>query len=71
MRNQTKSYVGAHDFNDMTYCIIAIFGFGMGFGILEVVSSFGRSLGYGLSFDSYIPKPETFGNALRGFDTHV
>jgi len=43
----------------------------MGFGISEVVSSFGRSLGYGLSFDSYIPKPETFGNALRGFDTHV
>jgi len=36
-----------------------------------MVSGFGRSLSFGSSFDSYIPKPKTFGNASGGFDTHV
>ena len=43
----------------------------MGFEILEVVSNFGKSLGYKLSFNLYILKPETFGNAFKGFDTHI
>ncbi|CAG8766768.1 9889_t:CDS:1, partial [Rhizophagus irregularis] len=41
------------------------------FRISEMVSGFGESLGFGSSFDSYIPKPETFRNASGGFDTHV
>jgi len=35
------------------------------FRVSELISGFGKG------FDSYIPKPETFGNSRRGFGPHV
>lgn len=38
---------------------------------IGIVLGFGEGLGYGTSFDSYIPKLKTFGNDPRGFITHI
>jgi hypothetical protein len=41
------------------------------FQISETISGFSGSFGYRLNFDFVYTEIKTFGNALRGFITHV